>query len=56
MSASQLHTAGSFRLKMPRLNRDVSQNKGYRSGGPLNEDYNISGSILESPHFGKLPY
>ena len=26
------------------------------NGGPHNEDYSILGSILRSPHFGKLPY
>ena len=25
-------------------------------GGPYNKDYSILGSILGSPHFGKLPY
>ena len=25
-------------------------------GGPHNKDYSILGSILGSPHFGKLPY
>ena len=34
----------------------VSQNWGYHFGGPCNKDYNILGSILGSPYFGKLPY
>ena len=34
----------------------VSQNWRYLFGGPYNKDYNIFGSILGSPHFGKLPY
>ena len=25
-------------------------------GGPTNRDYSILGSILGSPHFGKLPF
>ena len=25
-------------------------------GGPHNKDYSILGSILGSPHFGKLPF
>ena len=29
---------------------------GYLFGGPYNKDYSILGSILGSPHFGKLPY
>ena len=33
----------------------MSQNWGYFFGGPHNKDYNISGSILGSPDFGKLP-
>ena len=33
----------------------VSQNYGYLFGGPNNKDYNILGSILGSPYFGKLP-
>ena len=32
-----------------------SQNYGYPFGGPYNKDYNILGSTLGSPHFGKLP-
>ena len=35
--------------------RGVSQNWEYLFGGPPNEDYDIWGSILESPCFGKLP-
>ena len=31
-------------------------NKGYLFGGPYNKDCSILGSILGSPHFGKLPY
>ena len=34
----------------------VSQNKGYHLGDPHNKDYNILGSTLGSPYFGKLPY
>ena len=34
----------------------VSLNWGYHFGGPNNKDYSILGSILGSPHFGKLPY
>ena len=34
----------------------VSQNWGYHFRGPNNKDYNILGSILGSPYFGKLPY
>ena len=34
----------------------VSQNYAYHFGGPHNKDYNIFGSILGSPNFGKLPY
>ena len=30
--------------------------RGYLIGGPSNKDYSILGSILGSPHFGKLPY
>ena len=33
----------------------VSQNMGYRLGGPSNKDYIIFGSILGFPYFGKLP-
>ena len=33
----------------------VSQNLGYLFGGPYTKDYNILGSILGSPYFGKLP-
>ena len=33
----------------------VSQIYGYYFGGPNNKDYSILGSILGSPHFGKLP-
>ena len=29
---------------------------GYHFGGPYNKDYNILGSILGSPYFGKLPH
>ena len=29
--------------------------RGTLSGGPYNKDYSILGSILGSPHFGKLP-
>ena len=32
-----------------------SQNYGYHFGGPYNKDCSILGSILGSPHFGKLP-
>ena len=35
---------------------EVSQNEGYHLGGPNKKDYNILGSILGSPYFGKLPY
>ena len=34
----------------------VSQNKGYHFGAPYNKDSSILGSILGSPHLGKLPY
>ena len=34
----------------------VSQNQGYYFGGSYNKDSSILGSILGSPHFGKLPY
>ena len=36
----------------------VSQNEGYHFGGPQNhnEDYSVLGSIVGSPHSGKLPY
>ena len=34
----------------------VSQNLGYHFGGLNNRHYSILGSILGSPHFGKLPY
>ena len=34
----------------------VSQNWGYRFGGPHNKDYSILGSILGSPYFGKVQY
>ena len=34
----------------------VSQNWGYHFGGPNNKGYNIFGSILGSPYFGKLPH
>ena len=34
----------------------VSHNWGYLFGSPNNKDYSISGSILGSPYFGKLPY
>ena len=30
--------------------------KGTLFGGPNNKDYNILGSILGSPYFGKLPF
>ena len=30
--------------------------KGYHFGDPHNKDYNILGSTLGSPYFGKLPY
>ena len=30
--------------------------KGYHVGGPHIKDYSILGSILGSPHFGKLTY
>ena len=30
--------------------------EGYPFGGPNNKDYSILGSILGSPHLGKLPY
>ena len=33
----------------------VSQNWRYLFGRPYNKDYSIFGSILGSPHFGKLP-
>ena len=33
----------------------VSQITGTFLGGPHNKDYSILGSILGSPHFGKLP-
>ena len=33
----------------------VPENSGYHFWGPHNKDYSISGSILGSPHFGKLP-
>ena len=33
-----------------------SQNQGYHFACPSNKDYNILGSILGSPYFGKLPY
>ena len=34
----------------------VSQSlAGYIFGDPYNKDYNILGSILGSPYFGKLP-
>ena len=36
-------------------NTRVSQNWGYRFGGPYNKDYSILGSILGYPDFGKLP-
>ena len=31
------------------------KNYGYLFGGPIKKDYSILGSILGSPHFGKLP-
>ena len=34
----------------------VPKIRGTFLGGPKNKDYNISGSILGSPYFGKLPY
>ena len=34
----------------------VSQDWGYLFRGPYSKDYIIFGSILGSPHFGKLPY
>ena len=34
----------------------IPQKYGYLLGGSLNEDYSSLGSILGSPHFGKLPY
>ena len=34
----------------------VPQDEGNHFGGPNSEDYSIWGSILGSPHFGKLPY
>ena len=30
----------------------LSQNQGYNSGGPYNEDYSILGSMLGSPIWG----
>ena len=33
----------------------VSESYGYLLGGPNHKDYNILGSILGSPYFGKLP-
>ena len=30
--------------------------RGYHFGGLHNKDYNILGSILGSPYFGKLPF
>ena len=30
--------------------------RGYDFGGPNNKDYNMLGSILGSPYYGKLPY
>ena len=38
------------------INLGVSHNLGYHFGGPHNKDYNILGSILEYPYFGKLPF
>ena len=34
----------------------VCQVEGYHFGDPHNKDYNILGSILGSPYFGKPPY
>ena len=34
----------------------ISENYGYYFGGPNNKYYNILGSILGSPNYGKLPY
>ena len=34
----------------------VSLNLGYHVGDPDCREYSILGSILGSPHFGKLPY
>ena len=35
--------------------KGVSQNYGYPIGGPHSKVYNILGSILGFPDFGKLP-
>ena len=35
---------------------EASPNYGYHFGGHQNKDYNLLGSILGSPSFGKLPY
>ena len=34
----------------------ASQHFGYSSRDPHNKDYSISGSILRSPYYGKLPH
>ena len=43
-------------LTSPLSDLGVSQNWGYHFRGPHNKDYSILGSILGSPHFGKLPF
>ena len=44
------------RTRLDLFNLVVSQNSGYLFGGPYNQDYDILGSILGSPYFGKLPF
>ena len=45
-----------FHFLCDNLDIGFSQNWRYPLGGPHNKDYSILGSILGSPHFGKLPH